>query len=539
MKRYQKILLRLLITVIIIIGSIQIYFSFYLDEQLKDTAVEQFHEATDDTYDLEIDDFDLRILGRQLQLSGITLTKKSDAQGADIRATLNDFTVSGIGLVKLFLQQELTLKKITLLNPEVYITAPEPEPSSEKIVWSRPAQQFSEKVLTVLDQISIPDISITSLDVKYNRADFAVDPLFSISDSDITFYDVTIDSTSLNDDRVIPAENIATTFRDIRLQTQDELYNITAGSLEFSTTNTRMLLQDIVLSPKLDKGDFAEKVGHQIDRIDFGIEEMQWDEIDIEQLNNAEGLTSSFVDITNADLDIYRDKRKPERPKSYKPLPQEMIRDIPFPTTIDSIRINDSNICYIERKSKAEKEGYIEFANLSADLTDLTNVKTHWEDGKIPKLSAKTNVMNEAQLDANFSFDMTDDEYRQEIKGSLQSMDMQPLNNALEPLAFVRIDEGKILDLDFEMNLAAMQAGGSLTIQYEDLKISLLDEESNEENFGDKAKSLLANTFKVKSDNKGDDPRTAKIDFERVEHKSVFNYWWKSLLSGLKESIGL
>lgn len=539
MERYQKILLVLLITVITIIGGIQIYFSFYLDDQLKETTIERFHEATDDAYDLEIDEFDLRILGRQLSLSGIKLTKKSDVQGTDIRATLDDITVSGIGLIKFLLQQELTLKQIKVVNPDIYITAEKTESSSEKMKWSRPSQQLSEKVLKVLDQISIPDISITGLDLKYNRADLPVDPLFSISDSDITFYDVTIDSTSLKDNRVIPAEEMATTLREIRFQTPTELYDISAGILEFSTSNATMLLQDIALSPKLDKGDFAEKVGHQIDRIDLVIEEIKWNEINIDQLNKVEGLTARLVDITNADLDIYRDKRKAESPESYKPLPQEMIRNIPVPTTIDSIRINNSNLRYIERQPKAEKEGYIEFANLSADLTDLTNVEAHWEDGKIPKLSAQTDIMNEAQLNAHFSFDMTDNQNRQEIKGSLQAMDMQPLNDALEPLAFVRIDEGKILGLEFEMNLSAKQAGGSLILQYEDLKISLLNEESNEENFGDKAKSLLANTFKIKSDNKGDDPRSAEVEFDRIEHKSVFNYWWKSLLSGLKSSIGL
>jgi hypothetical protein len=52
-------------------------------------------------------------------------------------------------------------------------------------------------------------------------------------------------------------------------------------------------------------------------------------------------------------------------------------------------------------------------------------------------------------------------------------------------------------------------------------------------------KSVLANTFKVKSDNTGENIRTGAINVEREINKSVFNYWWKSMLSGLKSSIGL
>ena len=539
MERYQKILLGIFITAIIIVGSIQIYFSLYLEEQLKETAVERFHEETEDAYDLEIDDFNLHILGRQLSLSGIELSKKSDTQGTEILATLDEFNVSGIGLIKLLLQQELTVNQIEFINPDVYITAERRGSSSQQMSWSHPSQQLSKMALNIVNHISIPNLSITGLSVAYTRADLPVDPLFSISDSDITFYNITIDSTSLNDGRIIPADNIATTLKDIRLQTPNELYDISAGSMELSTINSTMLLSDIILSPRHNKGDFAEHVGHQIDRIDLTVDEIKCDNINTEELNKTKGFTASLIKVSNADLDVYRDKRKPERPKSYKPLPQEIIRDIPFPTTIDSIHINESNIRYTEQKPEAEKAGYIEFANLSATLMDLTNVKEQWEDGKIPTLHAQTNVMNQALLDAHFSFPMMKENNRQEIKGSLQSMDMHHLNNALEPLAFVRIDEGKILGLDFEMNLSSTRAGGKLTLKYEGLKISLLDNESNEENFSNKAKSLLANTFKIKSNNKDDNLRTAKVDFERIENKSVFNYWWKSLLSGLKSSIGL
>ncbi|MDZ7682012.1 MAG: hypothetical protein U5J63_09965 [Fodinibius sp.] len=89
------------------------------------------------------------------------------------------------------------------------------------------------------------------------------------------------------------------------------------------------------------------------------------------------------------------------------------------------------------------------------------------------------------------------------------------------------------------MTLNADSAKGNAILRYRDLKISLLDRETNEQNFSKKVTSLLANTFKVKRDNAGPNPRKATIEFEHNSKKSVFNYWWKSLLSGLKTSIGI
>jgi hypothetical protein len=147
--------------------------------------------------------------------------------------------------------------------------------------------------------------------------------------------------------------------------------------------------------------------------------------------------------------------------------------------------------------------------------------------------------MGKARLTANFSFPMADSSNKQHIKGNLQPMEMQTLNEALVPLASVRINSGQILGMDFDMTLGEQQAEGEVKLRYEKLNISLLNKKSNKEEFANKISSLLANTFKIKSKNKGNDLRIGKVDFEREEEKSTFNYWWKSLLSGLQSSIGL
>ena len=52
--------------------------------------------------------------------------------------------------------------------------------------------------------------------------------------------------------------------------------------------------------------------------------------------------------------------------------------------------------------------------------------------------------------------------------------------------------------------------------------------------------SFLANTFVInnKSPN-GKNLRVGEIYFERDKQKSIFNFLWKSLLSGIKPSLGI
>lgn len=540
MKSYQKILLGLFIGILILLAGTQIYLSFFVDDQLKNTAIERFHSATDNSYDLEIEDLDLEVVGRRLSLSNIKITPKQDSGGTDIRFTLDDLNISGIGLMNYLFWNQLSLNQIELINPQVYITSSGSDKSSKKqFNWSRPSQRLSEKALEIFNQVTIDDFQIRNLSLDYNRADLPVNPYLSFQNSDIRWYDITIDSTSMTDERVIPSENIALTVRELRHQTSNELYDLTAQKVAFSSTNSTLNVDTLKLSPKFDKQDFSKKVGHEIDRMDIEIPQILWNGIDIPQLNRAERLAANHVTVTAPDIDVFRDKRLPEDPDNRPPLPQDMINNIPFPISIDSIGISEGTIRYSARVPKAERTGYIEFSTLSATLENITNIKEQWANGQTPLLKAETDIMGQARLTAEFSFNMTDRDKSQQIKGNLQSMDMQPLNNTLEPMAFVRIDNGRILGMDFQMHLTETKATGDLTLRYEDFKISLLDKESNEETFGNMVKSLLANTLKIKSENKGDDLRVGTVEFERAEEKSVFNYWWKSLLSGLKSSIGL
>lgn len=537
MKNYQKAFLGILAAVVIIIGGIQLYFSFSLDNQLKKTLVNRFHKATGDAYDLEVGSFNLGILGRQLSVSDIKLNQKEQPDGSSLQVSLDELNVSGIGFLKLFFDQQLSLKEIRLINPDLDITtAPQKSDTSQTNGHSL-SQRLSGFTLQMLDAISIPRFQVQGLSVDYNRSDLPVKPYLSFRNSYILLQDISIDSTSLVDKRVIPSDDITTTFRDIRYRSADKLYEVSVKQLDLSSSDKSVNIQSFQLTPRLDKEQFAKQKPHEVDRITIDVKNIDWKDVAFDSLNYAKGFFARHVNLNKPDIDIYRDKRPPFPANNNPPLPREMITQIPISLNIDSLSLADGNIRYSELQPKAQEEGFIEFANLSATLKQLTNIEENWANGKTPSLNVKADVMERAQLSAQFSFSM--DSNNQHITGSLEPMDMKVLNKAIQPMAFVRIDDGRILGLNFDMNLTKERASGNLTLLYEDLKISLLDRESNKETFGNKVTSLLANTFKVKSKNTGDDPRVGKIEFERDKTKSVFNYWWKSLLSGLKSSIGV
>jgi hypothetical protein len=536
MKRYQKVLLILCVFGLLVAGSIQVYITYFLDDQIESVLKSRFQAATDEQYELTVGELDLEIFGRELNISNINIRKKDGSQSLDISTQAEKLALTGISFTNLIFSQELRLKQIKLINPTVNVTTEPSQPSNSATTtdmtqWSR---RFSAVVLQVLENVTIPDLQVRGLSVTYNRSDLPINPYLTFDESRIHLKNIVIDSALVSDNRILPAETISASFNNIRHHTANELYRLSVEQANISSADQTVRIESVQVTPRYSKEQFAFKVGHEIDRMQIEVPSINWQEINVSKLNLGEKLAARRIQIQQPDINIHRDKRPPFPPDNNPPLPQQMIRNIPFALAVDTLAISDGHIRYSERLPEGTRSGHISFTNLSATLHPLNN--TSGDSAFVTTMRASTNIMDEARLQAKFSFPMNSNQHH--VSGQLDSMAMKHLNPALEPLGFVRIDNGQILGLDFDMHLNPDSALGETTFRYHDLKVSLLDKESNRENFGKKVVSLLANTFKVKSNNTGPDPRTTAVAFKRDPQKSIFNYWWKSLLSGLKASIG-
>jgi hypothetical protein len=69
------------------------------------------------------------------------------------------------------------------------------------------------------------------------------------------------------------------------------------------------------------------------------------------------------------------------------------------------------------------------------------------------------------------------------------------------------------------------------------LKIALIDKEQERKGVARQVATIIANMAVYRSNPRNKKFRDGQIHFVREEPKSIFNYWWKSLQSGIKSSI--
>lgn len=532
MKTYQKVLLSIGMILLLLYAGIQVYFSFFLEDNMREAIVEEVNSAAGDRYNFNIADLNLNIIGRQLQLEGITLSKTDDTSG-NLEVTIEDISLSGVNVRRLVNNRDLIIKRIDIAGPSISITTKEEDGSKGEFTDIN--SMMATEILKVLEEVSISEIAIQTIEFDLKR--FGEENSYiSFSDSDLILYNTKLDSSSVNSDKVLPVDDMEGTIRNSEFRTSDNLYNVTSDRVEFSSIAEAVTIIDINFVPVLPEKEFFETVGYRTDRLEILVPEAILSGIDFMELLQSESVDITKLELNEMEIRIFRNKKYPPREnKSDKLLPQQMLQNLDFPVRIESVSIADSYIQYSELEEFSEEKGHVNFSSLNATITNTTNRAEYINENSNWVFEAEADVMDKSRLNARFI--LPHRELNQSITGTLAPMDATVLNQILEPLALVRIDQGQVHSIDFEMDLGENESNGEVVIIYEGLKISLLDKDSQEENFGTRISSFFANTFAVKSDNSEDNPRIGEVSFERDSKKSVFNYWWKSLQSGLESSM--
>lgn len=536
MKRYQKVLIWVGLLAFLIVAGVHIYITFYLEDQIQDTVIEKVNTAADDRYVFDIADLSLNIFGRRLQLEGVTLNSTENSP-RQIEVTVGAIAFSGISVSSLLNGRELVVSRLDIASPAISITEAVDDNSSQESGLKDLTPKATQQILSVLNRLSISEIVLNSIEFDLKRNGDEV-PYFSFSETDLIFYNTELDSSTTTTEKILPVEEMEGTLRNAEFRTKNGLYVIKSEKFEFSSVTGAASAESIRLDPALTEQDFFDKVGHRTDRVEATVSEADLDGIQFDQLLHMERLDLEEIALNEVDIRVFRNKHYPEKEnKSEKPLPQQMLHNLDFPVIVNSLSLTESYIRYTELEEHTDERGYLDFTNLNATISNITNIPERIDENGDLVLEAETDVMDKSRLNAQFVLPLRG--LSQTITGTLEPMDATELNRILKPLALIQIDEGKIQSLNFGMELGENESTGDVEVIYEGLKISMLDADSLDENLRTRIGSFFANTFAVKSDNSENDPRKGEVSFERNREKAVFNYWWKSLQSGLESGVGM
>ena len=216
-----------------------------------------------------------------------------------------------------------------------------------------------------------------------------------------------------------------------------------------------------------------------------------------------------------------------------------MIYNYPGSVKIDSISLLTGSVTYKEHAKEANTAGQISFTEVNAKIYNLSNDTIYKSEKAYLKLNANALLMGKGKLAIQLKARLFDRQNTFSLNGSLSEMDAGELNPILEKNAFIYATTGKIDAMNFSFIADNTKATGEMTLLYHGLDVTLKNKRTDDTTaVKERLGSFIAN-IKILNSNPlpGNKIRKGIIYNERDPEKFLFNYCFKSILSGITSSL--
>ncbi|MGB3586842.1 MAG: hypothetical protein WBA23_09895 [Tunicatimonas sp.] len=430
----------------------------------------------------------------------------------------------------------LSIQEISLQRPTIWLY---PSDSSEETTQETASLDYYKLIQPFLDSLLVTRVRVEDGVLKQVTQQGKANDTLEIAGINIHLEKLFIDSLQSSKNLGLPSLSSLIISVDSLLEiSTDSLYTFSVAKTSINVLDSTINLNDIRVQPNFSKREWRKHLDKRKDRLQAHIARVQIMGIRPSHWFSAHQLLVERINLDSATLEIYKDKRL-QRSDRLRPLLSSLFQSVPFQFKVDTVALSDSEIVYEEQNTESARVGKISFNRFYASLYNTTNIVSA---GDTFEANVQANLMNSGHFNLSVQVPLNRADGYHRVVGELDQMHLIRMNAFLEPVAFASVRSGILNKLSFEMTIDDYASEGKIHCIYNDLKISLLNpDDPQNPAVRELLGTWLVNWFVVKADNptRNQPLRIGTIYLERDPSQSVFSYWSHSLLSGLKESVGL
>lgn len=518
LRRRSRNILFVLIAVFILAISGFFVGRYLIFRKIRNVINEQLASLRDKGVDLRYEKARFNFFTGKIEVYQLTLDVGKDSSYTDIEAVVPYLLLKGIKIIPFMVDDALTITEVAAKQPTVIYRM------SAKLFESKKEDRIA------LDRIRIDKIDLD--EIMFHLTDtLGKDTIAKIS-GDLLLQDIgirTLHDSLVWRDADLLVENVA-------IILPKTLYKYSIKRAQLALGKKHFHLDSLRVIPLYDRRTFMRYHGIQTDRIGGVVAFV--DLKDVVYRGKPFPTLQTATMEASVNFSIFRDKRFPFRKTSRTALPSHFLQRLPVQLKADTIKLKNSFISYEEFPEKGDSSGRVFFDRLQATIVGMHNDPANKNE---VQMKAYSKFMGQGDLNVNFTFP-GDTMKPYKVQGSLKNLPLVSLNNMLGSAVKARIESGTMTNLKFNFHYNMYRSDGEVELNYENLKISSLRENKDNEQAVSFIKTLLLNTFIIKKNMDEDmshDEKSGTIAFIRDTRRSLFNYWWKSVLSGIKSAYKL
>jgi hypothetical protein len=491
---------------------------YFLFTKIRDKIDDQLSRLKEKGIDIKYDYMNISVFTGKIEFYQLSVNVGNDSVSG-ISCLVPHFLVTGVQLIPFIKDRSLVIDYITLQEARISYT---------------PGVALYEKDTANTNGLLLQNVDIGTITM----------PLLKFVLKDSAAHDTVAQvSCNLELDKVgieRQTDSLAWRHGEVRLNKVSvdlpkAFYQAHVKSVSMNLTKKTLTLDTIQIKPSLGRRKFMQVYGKEIDHISGMIPYLRLTDVNWLTYPTAKLEVSKI--LLQMKLQVFRDKRYPFIKHHMTTLPSHYLQQLPIQVSVDSILLKNSYVSYEEFPDGGDSSGIVVFHKLYATITQVHN------DPELQTpivMTAYSKFMNAGDLNVSFTFPYnTSAPYY--VSGNLTNLPLNRLNRMLGAAAKVKIESGTMTNLKFDFAYTLTKSTGHVELNYEDLKILGLRENKDNEQATSPIKTLLLNAFfkKDMDESVARDKRTGTIEFYRDQKRSIFNYWWKSVFSGIKSAYNI
>jgi hypothetical protein len=337
------------------------------------------------------------------------------------------------------------------------------------------------------------------------------------------------------------ADALNLSLSDLSYRLEDKVHHIKVKRLNYSTEFNRFKIEGFTIGSVLDTEEYFKQRKFQTDMPSLDVHAIMLEGLNVKALLNEKKFFFRKVWADTLGLKMIRDKNYPYDLKNYPPMIQDQILGLPFIFFVDTVSVQNGEITYYEipQGSTLEDAGMFQFNSASLNMFQCTNDTNKLIYNDTLMIHFRGKLYNQGLLDVFVDIPLLSKNYWHRVYGTIGKFNAREFNRITIPAAAVKIIKGNINGGEFYFEANNEFSSGNIELLFEKLKVKVLTQTgSAAKSQTDFLKSLIANVFMVHDNPEpGKEVMVGKIYFKRNLNRWMINFWWKSLLQGVRSIV--
>lgn len=499
----------------------------YIKSEARRIIGDEFAKLTDGRYALSVSDVRVNLLRRSVTLTDLSITPRRDsaarvADSVSVRRThILNFSASQLFAAGIRLKDGLEIKKLKLVSPRVKVRKLQPDlVPLDTGARVRPVRIAIGQVIISDGYAEFGDGDkvrnlIEGLELRTERLLF---------DSGGGFRASTV------------GDGIKLTVRKIQRTNEDGSIRMEVDSVSVAVADRTIRIGSFALIPTYSKDQFGWKSWGHKDWQQARITGITCHGVDFGHFLADRELFIDSIHIDKGNYSSYKN-RNIIRDEWVKPLYHQIIQRLPLRFAVRRSVIGSFDARYEELRAGGDTPGVITFDRIGGQIEWLSNIP--FPDRTHSQWNLRAEVMGSGPLTVvgYMPIDSLNDRF--EVAAVLGRMDMTQLNGMIRPLANVEIRGGTIDRLDCLITGDSHQAQVDMTFLYTDLDVLMLKERNGRIRKNLLISEIVNGIILIDSNPRQDRIRRSRQTTQRDPYRSPWNYLWRTVFGGVKETVGL